>query len=257
LKKHKETDTVCILSYKGPERLIENKVTGCITPMPLYHEVSDMYLQPTEECIQAKIDTNYQVTTCAPTATFHPEQHIQIKQVDDDLYIYCYLNNITVKGNEQPCEEKVIIVPAMTSFKIGRMRYSASVLSTNGEIVFLSEKSKEINSKLAIVSPVDNIKDEDLEKILNQMGENLKDRSDMLPEVKSRIWIYILIAVAIITSCMTTFLCYKQCTTRTPHKASPEEPTVSYKKKPPKKEAEQITETKLLKQLNIDLTDSE
>jgi hypothetical protein len=112
----------CHSVYTGPEFLLLDTVSKCLSPVPKY-EIS-MFIPYTKESIECS-KTGFETTewkseTCSVEHSFLP---LQLKIGRESNYLYCYESNITIKNRVFSCPPFPFRLTTMTNFIIGKFVY--------------------------------------------------------------------------------------------------------------------------------------
>ena len=122
----------CFVSYSGPQYLIYDKSLDCAMPLPTFEELKYVQLAKHHLMCSANSfkDVNWNKIECSIENTF---DDIQIKYGSTFNYIYCYENNITIKGRVFPCPDFPFKLKVDTSFSIKDFSYLFDTNSTQIE----------------------------------------------------------------------------------------------------------------------------
>jgi hypothetical protein len=150
-KTHEET---CFLEYSGPDFVVYDTSTDCVTPLRGNLDTNEnVILSPSVEyCTEASplnsSERYWSKERCVSNDHISNEDIITIKSSNDHNFIFCYTLNVTVFNRTYPCPSFVFALPQYASFTIGKMTYTADQLKISNSLRIAPVHTTRVNFHL-------------------------------------------------------------------------------------------------------------
>lgn len=115
-----DTDKVEILSYIGPQNILYLAKSQCSVPFDKDNGL--VYMPSAEDCHIFEKQHTFQkfwLKSCESDIALYGKD-VQIQQMEEKFYIYCYGQDIRIYGHLQPCPDYVFSIHSSEEFQISK-----------------------------------------------------------------------------------------------------------------------------------------
>lgn len=204
---------VCVKKYTGDKYLIIDEKNHCSIPAPLFDEnqTQKFVFLPNNICEvpikSQKYRNSWETQLCEDKKDFNPKSLIQLKFTNNYLYVYCFLNLITIYNQTYICPQFVFQLPIGISFQVGGYYYDTNRVQVNRKTEFDPLLSHKLNFVLTKKMNVSKINTTHLIKLINQIKPNNETNFIVLHQQNLINGVFVFIIIIIIVSVLTTCYC--------------------------------------------------